>query len=113
SQRSAKMGIRSCMGRFPLPASAAGISGRRRPAALIRPSALATLRAMRTRLAPVIAVLLLPATAMAELRIDDARFHEGDLFVRGATSGPLQTVTLDGRFTTTSDHEGRFNFQLR
>jgi hypothetical protein len=61
----------------------------------------------------LIGVMLLPATAMANLRIDDARFYEGDLIVRGATSGPSQTVTLDGRFTTTSGEDGQFSFQLR
>jgi hypothetical protein len=61
----------------------------------------------------LIAALLPPATALAELRIDDARFHEGALVVHGTTSAPLQTVTLDRRFTATSDHDGRFSFQLR
>lgn len=58
------------------------------------------------------AVLLLTAhAAAAEIRIRESRFADGRLIVRGQTA-PDREVTLQGRFSTTADKQGRFSFSV-
>lgn len=61
------------------------------------------------------AALLLAAgvsAARADIRINESRFEAGTLIVSGETS-PDRAVTLDDKYKTKSDGEGRFTFTLR
>jgi hypothetical protein len=58
-------------------------------------------------------ILLCGVTAAAaDIRIDESRYQNGKTIVTGDT-GPGRTVTLDGKFTTKSDNEGHFKFDVR
>lgn len=58
------------------------------------------------------AVLLATAhAAAADIRIRESRFSDGLLIVRGETA-PNREVTLQGRFSTTANAQGRFTFSV-
>ena len=56
-----------------------------------------------------------PKAGAEEIRIDQARFEDGMLVVRGEIipSASESRVTLDGKFTVLTDAHGKFNFNLR
>lgn len=67
---------------------------------------------MRVGLALAWTLILLPA-ATAEIRVNEVRYDKGFLIVKGETSRPYQSVTLEKRFRQRSDQHGHFNFRLR
>jgi hypothetical protein len=50
--------------------------------------------------------------AAAQFEITAARIAAGDLIVMGLVGAPNSEVTLDDRFTETSDARGRFTFRI-
>lgn len=72
---------------------------------------------MVCRLGSIVAAgaLAVSTANAAEIRIDRASFHSGLLIVSGALvpKAEAQSVTLNGRFTTSSDTNGRFTFRVQ
>jgi len=60
----------------------------------------------------VIAVMLMPAAAWADIRIDESTYEAGVLVIRGRTAQPDQVITLDQRFEEHSNAERRFVFRV-
>ena len=58
------------------------------------------------------AMLSFSTSAVAEIRIDNARYASGVLVVRGKTSQPFQIIILDGRYKRRSDNSGHFVFRV-
>ena len=52
------------------------------------------------------------SAASADIRIDESRYVNGQLIITGET-GPGRTVTLDKKYKTKSDGEGRFKFTVK
>ncbi len=65
-----------------------------------------------TLIAGAAVFLMCTTPALAEIKILAARITEGDLVVIGAIDTPDTEVTLDGRFTATTDADGRFTFRI-
>lgn len=63
---------------------------------------------MRT-LAAAFVLIAATGAARADIRINESRFVDGNVIISGETE-PHRTVTLDNKFTTTSDGGGYFNF---
>jgi hypothetical protein len=60
-----------------------------------------------------VAALLVPAgPALAAIRIISSTYENGFTTVSGQTK-PGEKVTLDGKFTTTADGGGQFEFHVR
>lgn len=58
-------------------------------------------------------LLLIPcSSALAAIAIHGARIAEGDLWVLGEVDQPDTPITLDERFTQSSDSRGRFEFRV-
>jgi hypothetical protein len=59
--------------------------------------------------------LAAPSIAAANIRIEQARFEDGMLVVRGEVTlnTPSEVVTLDRKFTVRSGADGKFVFQVR
>lgn len=58
-------------------------------------------------------ILLCGVTAAsADIRVDESRYANGKTIVTGET-GPGRTLTLDGKYTTKSDSEGHFEFDVK
>jgi hypothetical protein len=53
------------------------------------------------------------STAYAKITVRQAEYSGGMLLVRGETARPGQTVTLEGRYTTRTDRNRRFQFRVR
>jgi hypothetical protein len=51
-------------------------------------------------------------TAQARIRLNDSEMLAGLLVVTGHTEHPNETITLDGKFTATSNHSRRFYFRI-
>ena len=62
-------------------------------------------------LAALLLIAALGSAARADIRINESRIEDGTLIVAGETA-PGRAVTLDGKYKTTSDGEGRFKFTL-
>lgn len=68
---------------------------------------------MRSLLAAAFALVVLEASpAWAAIRIIDSNYENGVTTVTGQTK-PHQTVTLDEKYTTTSDGGGHFEFHVK
>lgn len=68
---------------------------------------------MRSVIAVVTVILLLAAgPAAAAIRIVSSTYEDGMATITGQTR-PNQKVTLDGKFTTTSDGGGHFEFHVK
>jgi hypothetical protein len=55
---------------------------------------------------------ILPATAHADIRVDEVQYEAGILVVRGTTAKPDQIVTLDKRYKERSKEDRRFIFRI-
>jgi|GEM_PF-5125053 hypothetical protein len=66
---------------------------------------------MRARISALLLLAAIAGAARAEIRIDESRFVGGRLVIRGETA-PHRTVTLDDKFTTTSNADGTFSFSV-
>ncbi len=66
---------------------------------------------MRALMSALLFLAAIASAARAEIRIDESRYVDGKLVIRGETA-PRRTVTLDDRFTTTSDADGTFAFSV-
>ncbi len=53
------------------------------------------------------------SAARAEITISKAEYKAGVTEIRGETSKPRQTVTLDGRYSTLTDRYKRFEIWIR
>ena len=53
------------------------------------------------------------SAAQAEITISKAEYQAGVTEIRGETSNPHQTVTLDGRYSTVTDRYNRFEIWIR
>jgi hypothetical protein len=51
--------------------------------------------------------------ARAEITISKAEYQAGVTEIRGKTSNPYQTVTLDGRYSTVTERYNRFEIWIR
>jgi hypothetical protein len=70
---------------------------------------------METTMRWLCAALILFAgvtAASADIRIDESRYVNGQLIITGETD-PDRVVTLDRKYTTKSDGEGRFKFSVK
>jgi hypothetical protein len=68
---------------------------------------------MRSLFAAVVVTLMLQAgPASALIRITDSRYENGMLIVSGQVK-PNTKVTLDGKFTTSANGSGRFEFRVK
>jgi len=52
------------------------------------------------------------SAALADIRIDESRYVDGKLIIKGSTA-PRRTVTLDRKYKTKSDGEGHFVFNIK
>jgi hypothetical protein len=70
---------------------------------------------METTMRLLAAALLLLAgigAASADIRINESRYAGGKVIISGETA-PSRTVTLDGKYKTKSDGQGRFTFSVK
>jgi hypothetical protein len=77
----------------------------------MRPRRPASISAFVITATAALAALLFAATANAAIRIAGSRYDNGTLIVSGMAR-PNQPVTLDGKYKTTSDSGGRFEFRV-
>jgi hypothetical protein len=58
------------------------------------------------------AAMLLAAPACAEITLKEVQYEAGILVVAGDTTHRNRDISLDGRFTETSDQAGAFRFRI-
>jgi hypothetical protein len=63
-------------------------------------------------LAAALMLLYGASAAWADIRIEESRYQNGKTIIAGETA-PDTTVTLDGKYKTTSDGSGDFTFSVK
>jgi hypothetical protein len=67
---------------------------------------------MRSLAAALIILFAGVSAATADIRVNESRYENGKTIITGDTA-PRRMLTLDGKYTTKSDGEGHFKFEVK